>query len=115
MVEANFPDGQIVAPCNHGVGAITGFQSVQEQVKVQAIPEVQVIERIQEQIVPDRIEEQIRDIPVHPNAEVVQVLLLERLQQRIVEQMDNAPVSQVVAVTSERVRAHSCCAHINSF
>ena len=53
---------------------------------------------------PDRIEEQIRDIPVHPNAEMVQVLLLERLQQRIVEQMVNAPVSQVVAVTSERVR-----------
>ena len=60
-MEANFPDG-----------AITGYQSVQEQVKVQEIPEVQVIERMQEQIVPDPIEEQIREIPFHPVAEVVQ-------------------------------------------
>ena len=36
--------------------------------------------------------------------EVVQVILHERLQQRTVEQMVNAPAPQVVDVTSERVR-----------
>ena len=45
------------------------FQPVQEQVKEQEIPEVQVTERIKEQIVPERIEEQIGDIPVHPIVE----------------------------------------------
>ena len=48
-----------------------------------------------------------RDIP-HPLLEkivgVVNVILHERLQQRTVEQMVNAPVPQVVDVTSERVR-----------
>ena len=49
-----------------------------------------------------------RDIPVHPLVKkivgVVNVILHERLQQRTVEQMVNAPVPQVVDVTSERVR-----------
>ena len=45
------------------------FQPVQEQVKEQEIPEVQVTERIKEQTVPERIEEQIGDIPVHPIVE----------------------------------------------
>ena len=64
---------------------IAGFQPVQEQVKVQEIPEVQVTERIQEQIVPERIEKQIGDILVPPiveeTVEVVQVFLHGRLQQ----------------------------------
>ena len=53
---------------------------------------------------PDRIEEQIRDTPVHPIAEMVQVILNERLQQRIVEHTVKALVPQIGAVTSERVR-----------
>ena len=42
---------------------------MQEQVKEQEIPEVQITERIKEQTVPERNEEQIGDIPVHPIVE----------------------------------------------
>ena len=54
------------------------FQPVQEQVKEQEIPEVQVTERIKEQIVPERTEEQIGDIPVHPIVQDVQTSITIR-------------------------------------
>ena len=78
MVEANFPDSQIEASCNHGNGAIVAFQPVQEQMK---IPDVQLIERKQEQIVPDRIPD--RPI-VEEIVEVVQIIIEERLQQHLI-------------------------------
>ena len=61
---------------------IAGFQPVQEQVKQQEIPEVQVTERIQEQIVPERIEEQIGDISLPPFEEETVEVVQGHLQQR---------------------------------
>ena len=65
---------------------------MQEQVKVQEVPEVQIIERMQEQFVQvlERVEEQIGDTLVPPTVE-------ERIQQRTVEQTVVAPARQVVA------------------